>query len=173
MSWYTYFYPPKEAIAPKEDFLSKDIKDIITDIKLTMIDAYYNHDKFSVKVYMHQFINDYYTNSVEDCHRIWSEQLKEYNSVAFNHLNVNSKEDAEDKATQCKDRVSDYITDMLVLSRIHFNPDSTEDKTEMDYLRYTYISEIDDILNNLKDTIDEQIKYEFVGEFYDTAKNEE
>lgn len=167
MSWYTYFYPPKEDISPKGDFHYIDLQKIERELKLYMIDAYYTHEIVKVEETINWFISAYYQNTVEDFHNIWSDEIAEYGQIGFNHLNIHSVEEAENRIKQCKAIISDNIDDLLILTRIKCSED------ESDYLRNTYICEINKILDTIKEEIVDQIKYEFVVKYYNTKKEED
>ncbi len=165
MSWYTYIKPKKdfydgftlERLNSEIDTSTKFIKELRTFFKGYMIHAYYespNNDLttyYSIRTKLNQIYN-YEKMEALNCYRrdILSKDKYRYNKstghLIFNHADTQQTVENTD---EYKDRI---ISDMCILSYVKFKKGDVEEDTEMDYLRYSYQKEIDELIDNLLET---------------------
>lgn len=168
MSWYTYIKPKKDfcdgftlkRLNAEIDSSTKHIKDLRALFKGYMIHAYYESPNNNLITYCGigaklDEIYVYEKMEVLDCYRrdILSKDEYMYNEstghLVFNHADTRQTVENND---EYKDRI---ISDMFILSCVKFKKGDVEEDTEMNYLRYSYQNEIDELLDNLIETADD------------------
>ena len=168
MSYYHYFKLKDESKYQKEDALrelkfkyTSSDKDKIL-LKVSMIKAYYENKIETNYTDIFCRVKLLATDIEEDCLLSLVKEIKE-------HLELLIKEKGEIERNRPHDEyemeqiVNSYnedinriIENLLILSTIRFVPDneySDTPKTEMDYLRYEYITQINYELETLEDTV--------------------
>ena len=168
MSWYTYIKPKKdfcsgctlERLDAEIDSSTRIIEEKRALLKGYMIRAYYeNNFRNDLITYncIKAKIDEIYTYEkmeVLDTYKrnILSKDKYFYEDtghLVFNHIDTNQNVENND---EYKDRIT---FDMFILSCVKFNKNDVEDNTEMDYLRYSYQNEIDELIDNLLETADD------------------
>lgn len=118
----------------------------------SMIDAYYETSSesrfnkiYSNAIYLFCTLRD--KELLETCEALLE---NEYISYMFASFNFDANEYVESLDVKCQEEISKLV----VLSSVKFKKEdnySDTAKTEMEYLRYDYIKEIDDIIDSMED----------------------
>lgn len=180
MSYYHYFKLKKESKYQKEDTLKEfKFKCISSDkdkilLKVSMIKAYYE-DKLEtnytdifcrVKLLATDIEQNYLHSLVEE--------IKEKGEIERNR--PYDEYEMEQIVNSYDEDINRIIENLLILSTIRFVPDneySDTPKTEMDYLRYEYINQINYELESLEDTVFDYTFSKFVLEECDRETESE
>lgn len=168
MSWYTYIKPKKdfcdgftlERLNAEIDSSTKHIEDSKALFKGYMIHAYYESPNNNLitycgiaakldQIYIYEkmeVLNGYRRDILSKNKYMYNEST---GHLVFNHADTQQTVENND---EYKDRI---ISDMFILSCVKFKKGDVEEDTEMNYLRYSYQNEIDELLDNLLETADD------------------
>lgn len=185
MSYYTYFYPKKDETYSEEE-LNKKIskgesmeKEYRLLLKLFLIDAYYKTDVRDIMKTI-QFYFNCYVYCCEDLERLYwisrtNKELKEYGEVSINHANCDSKNQLEIDIDNDTEYVKGRFDDLMILTRVKFDDSAKEytDQTFNNWMKSSYIGEIDEILNGVRDIIEDKYQSKFMLDNFDTKKDED
>ena len=160
MSYYHYFKLKDESKYQKEDAL-KELKFKYTSsdkdkilLKVSMIKAYYENKIETNYTDIFCRVKLLATDIEEDCLLSLVKEIKEKGEIERNR--PHDEYEMEQIVNSYDEDINRIIENLLILSTIRFVPDneySDTPKTEMDYLRYEYITQINYELETLEDTV--------------------
>lgn len=184
MSYYTYFYPKKNETYSEEELNERIKKGESTEreyrllLKLFLVDAYYKTDVRDIMKTIRLYFNCF-VYCCEDLERLYwisriNKELKEYGEVAINHANCKSKEQLESDIDTDDACIKDRFDDLMILTRVKFDDSAKEysKQTFNSWIKSEYISEISDILNAVKEIIEDKYQNKFMLDNFDTKKSE-
>lgn len=187
MSYYTYFYPKdynkdnlsEEDINNRVVSIKETIDCITLRIKLSMIEFYYGE-----KVDSHHTLEGLFKNIVFNYQEkekleqiLWiNEEIKQYQCVGINHADCSSKYYLQEQIDSRKKDIKECFSFLCCLAVIkpfyYIKNEEEKSRKETEYLKTEYLVEIDNIINNVVETIEETCKLQFMLNYFDTKKEE-
>lgn len=183
MSYYTFFYPDKTKLPPKEKLveqMNKCVKRLNRAEEMftaAMIDAYYKSNATEADECIHQFYNEMIQCMTEKSKLNYDLMSvdEDNDGVAINYAEANSEYEIKSDIELNNKIKLDCYKHLLSLTRIRFVPDerySDTAKIEGDYLLNEYQENISDIIESLDESCDDIAKDEFMLANFNTKKTE-
>lgn len=185
MSYYTYFKPKKDETYTSEELNNKikkyrkDMKEQALIIKLMLIDAYYKEDVRDIISNIQFYFGIYKWECMEANRLEWisyaNSELDKYGEVAINHANCDNKESLQEDINSTNEYIDKQFEELMILTRIKFSNDSKEynNQTFNDWLKSSYISDIEEVLNAVEELSESIAKKQFMLDNFDTKETEE
>lgn len=180
MSYYHFFKLKKESKYQKEDALrelkfkyTSSDKDKIL-LKVSMIKAYYENKIETNYTDIFYRVKLLASDIEEESLLSLVKEIKENGEIERNR--PNDDYEMEQIVNSYDEDINRIIENLLILSTVRFVPDneySDTPKTEMDYLRYEYITQINYELESLESTVLDYVFSKFVLEECDRETESE